>query len=380
MARHLYLLPVLLFAASAQAQNQPANSEIVVTGTRLSDTRKALEDCIRRKCPPNEDIDATLAHAENLFVAGEYQEARATTRKSISRNDRHARTHPLPVSDLYRVHSRVSAHLGEGSDYERSTYAIRRALKEGLPDEDVRILGADLEVAGMQAALHRIDEARATYRSIERKAAEIGRPDLAGIARLRGVWLSQLEGNTDTARRKLRGIADDRGPGMHVPRLAALALLARLDRSEGKTDSSDAFIEEMKRAGFVKPTLLYSPPIEMNNLRADAESGSATRLMATDTFDDKWVDVGFWVQPNGRVSDIEIIRKSGKDNWTAPVLKAIAGRIYSPIEGTGTGTYRVERYSYTSHWAKRTGTRIRQRSQDARIEMLDLTAEAPPTP
>jgi len=35
----------------------------------------------------------------------------------------------------------------------------------------------------------------------------------------------------------------------------------------------------------------------------------------------------------------------------------------------------VERYSYTSLWAGRSGTRIRQRSQDARIEFLDLTAE-----
>lgn len=209
---------------------------------------------------------------------------------------------------------------------------------------------------------------------------QIGRLDLAGIARLRGAWLSQLEGHTEIARKKLRAMADDRDPRLKVPRLAALALLARLDRMEGKTDSSDVLIEEMKLAGFARPTLLYSPPIEMNNLRADAESGSTTRLIETDTFDDKWVDIGFWVQPNGRVADIEIIRKSGKDDWTGPVLKAISGRIYSPIKDSETGSFRVERYSYTSHWANRTGSRIRQRSQDARIEMLDLTAEAPPTP
>lgn len=154
--RYLYLLPALLLAAPAQAQEKADGSEIVVTGKRLSDTQKALEDCLKRNCPPNEDIDATLAHAENLFIAGEYADARATARKSISRNDRHAEAYPVPVSDLYRVHSRVSAHLGEGGDYERSTFAIKRALKEGLPDDDVRILGADFEVAGMQAALHRV--------------------------------------------------------------------------------------------------------------------------------------------------------------------------------------------------------------------------------
>ena len=65
--------------------------------------------------------------------------------------------------------------------------------------------------------------------------------------------------------------------------------------------------------------------------------------------------------------------------WAKPVLASIAGRIYSPSTGGNVdGTYRVERYSFTSLWEDRTGTRLRQRGANARIEYLDLTDEPAP--
>lgn len=36
----------------------------------LTDTERALRECLARQSPPNEDIGAALGHAENLFVAG----------------------------------------------------------------------------------------------------------------------------------------------------------------------------------------------------------------------------------------------------------------------------------------------------------------------
>jgi hypothetical protein len=85
-------------------------------------------------------------------------------------------------------------------------------------------------------------------------------------------------------------------------------------------------------------------------------------------------DVGFWVEPSGRVSDIEMLRKGGDSSWAAPLLRSIQGRIYAPLADPA-GSYRVERYTYTSLWQSVTGTRLRQRSPAARIEYLDLTAE-----
>ncbi|MFN3388056.1 MAG: hypothetical protein ACK40O_03935 [Allosphingosinicella sp.] len=370
------MLPLLLIApAAASAQQQPAEpgETIIVTGTTLEESERALRECLARKCPPKEDIDATLAHAENLFVAGDYKEARRVARRSIGRNGRHAKALPIDVSDLYRAHSRISAHLGEKEDYVRSTYATRRTLERGLPADDPRVLGADFEVAGMYAATHELDRARQVYRDIEEEANELGRPDLAGLARVRAAWLSEIGGNRPYARHKLREIAEDPDPAARVARLTARVLLARLDRQEGKRDSSDTLVEELRGVGGSRPVLLHAPRIDLGS-RPMNEGGSVTRRMAMDNFDDRWIDVGFWITPEGRVTDLEVLRESGPTHWAKPVLRSIEGRTYAPLDDPQ-GSYRVERYTYTSLWTTLTGTRMRVRSPDARIEYLDLTAE-----
>ena len=82
--RRLSALPflALAFAAPAGAQQAgqpgaaPVAGDIVVTARSLQDTADALAACIARNCPPDEDIAATLAHAENQFVGGDYRSAR----------------------------------------------------------------------------------------------------------------------------------------------------------------------------------------------------------------------------------------------------------------------------------------------------------------
>ena len=380
--KYLYFLPLLAISAPLPAQDRTEEGQtIVVTGTSLSQTQRNLRDCIARKCSPDEDVAATLAHAENQFVAGDYKGARRTTRASLGRNNRHADQYPVPVSDLYRAGSRIAAHLGRGEEYEQSTWGIKRALKAGLPRGDARIVGADLEVAGMHASLGRFDSARSTYQEAARNAEKIDRPDLAAMARLRMAWLSHLEGDAILTRRKLEEIAADRRPETRIARLSAMVLLARLDRKQGRMESSDALIDELRGAGFETPVLLFAPEIRLNSRArvAEGETVSVTRLMATENYDDRWIDVGFWVTPEGRVGEVEILRHSGPTYWAEPVLASIAGRIYSPVVGAvPDGSYRVERYSFTSLWEDRTGTRIRQRSANSRVEFLDLTADPAP--
>lgn len=374
---HRCLIPLLLIApAAASGQDRPDGEAIIVTGTSLAESERALRECLARKCPPKDDIDATLAHAENLFVAGEYKEARRVAARSIGRNGRHARALPIDVSDLYRAHSRISVHLGEKDDFVRSTYATRRTLKNGLPEGDLRVLGADFEVAGMYAATSELDRARQIYRDIEEEAAELGRPDLAGLARVREAWLSEIGGNRPHARNKLREIAADPSPAARVARLTARVLLARLDRQEGKRESSDALVEELRGIGGSAPVLLHAPRIDLGSRPMD-EGGSVTRRLAMDNFDDRWIDVGFWITPEGRVSDLEVLRNSGPLHWARPVLRSIEGRTYAPL-ADAEGSYRVERYTYTSLWTTRTGTWMRVRSPNARVEYLDLTAEPRP--
>jgi hypothetical protein len=381
--RTFYFLPLLALAAPASAQNDSAErgQTIVVTGTSLSQTDRALRECIARHCPPDQDVAATLAHAENQFVAGDYEGARRTTKASLGRNNRHAGHYPVPVSNLWRAESRIAVHLGEGHDFEQSTWGIKRALKAGLPREDVRLIGADLEVAGMHASLGRTDSARYVYEETAERALAAHRPDLAAIARLRLAWLSVLEGDQQLARRKLEAIAADRSPDARAARLSALVLLARLDRKEGKTASSDALIGELRGAGFPQPVLIFAPEIKMTQrLSEEGDSANVLARTATQNFDGRWIDIGFWVTPEGHVSDTEILRSHGPTYWAKPLMDSIAGRIYSPTAGGDVdGTYRVERYSFTALWDERsTGTHLRQRGPNARIEFLDLTAEPEP--
>jgi hypothetical protein len=384
-------LPLLGLATPSVAQNsEPRGQTIIVTGTLPAQTERALRDCIARHCPPNEDIAATLAHAENQFVAGDYKDARRTLRASMDRNRGSAAQFPIENSYLYRAGSRVSAHLGEGKEYEQYSWGIKRALKAGLPDTDPRLIAADLEVAGMQSSLGRPDQSRSTYAGVIADANRLNRPDLAAMARLRLAWLSELEGDRPLARRGLREVAADRSPATRAARLSALVLLARLDRLEGRKDSSDALIEELRSAGMSKPALLFAPEIDLpervivNDPQAEMSDhltgvipGETLRLMATENFEDRWVDIGFWITTEGRVDDLDILRHNGPTYWAKPLLKSIAGRIYSPSGDPG-GTYRVERYSYTSLWMDRLGTRLRQRAPNARLEYLDLTAQPEP--
>ena len=367
----------LLLSTPEAAQLAEDGKTIIVTARSLADTEAALRNCLARKCSPAEDIEASAAHAENLFVAGRYDDAMAVLGDSLGRNKHYAKQLPVEVAGLYRAYSRVSVHLGHESQYRSSTYQIVRALKAGLPDDDAKVVAGRFEVAAMQLSLGKLRVARDTYGEIAGQADKIGRGDLSRIAKLRVAWIDYLLGDEGGARYKLRKMAADEAPEAKVSRISALVLLSRMDREKGKGADTDQLIAELKKAKLDKPVLLYSPPItdlKRSSIQDEAEVGNVLRLSAMDTFQDKWVDVGFWVDADGRVREAEILRRSGDTDWTPTLMSSISGRIYAPLKDPS-GSYRVERYTYTSLWEDRTGTRIQQRSANARIEMLDLSAE-----
>lgn len=360
-------------SAQAQAREQ---QDIVVTGRRLSDTERALAECLARKCPPDADIDATLAHAENLFVAGEYRQARTILKASMRRNGAEAKRYPEPVADLNRASGRVAAHLGFGGDYYSYTWGILRALKKGLPEQDLRHFSARMEIAEMSASVRGSDAAKIVYGELAADARKAGATGIAALAELRSAWLSHLENPQGEGRRQLARIAAN--PEAPNVGLAAKVLLARIARNEGREDATEALIGEMAALKLRAPTLLYAPRWELAQQEIDG-GGSVLKRLAADNFDDKWIDVGYWVQPDGRVTELEILRRSGDSRWANSLLRSIGGRVYSPTDAAEGGVYRVERYTYTSRFEDRTGTRIQRRSPQARVEYLDLTAETPRT-
>jgi hypothetical protein len=382
------LLQTLLLAAGIAIVQPPAAEPgtIVVTGQRLPDYRAALAACLARHCPPNEDIDATLTLAEALFVEGEYGAARNAIRASIARNRNQARTYPEPVSDLYRAGTRLAEHMGRDGEAGFYVYRILDALQAGLPVEDHRHFTARLDIVRSMAALGQVDTARRELRRLAEVARAGGREDVANLAELRTLWLDYLEAPYGLARRRLIEMSRWTDPERRLLSYGAKAMLVRIYSREGDNRRADAMMAEMARDGDAPRQLLYSPPYQLaqqNQAEADHQRQDAVfnrGLMTdnlterlTDTFEDKWIDVGFWVQRDGHVDDLQLLRRGrGAGGWEAPLLDSIRGRRYSPGDRP---TYRLERYTYTAtlHYTA-TGSHIPDRSPRARIEYLDLTA------
>jgi hypothetical protein len=384
----LYAFLVSAAALTQQPLSDPNDQPtIVVTGQRLQDYRDALARCIARHCPPNEDADATLALAEALFLNGEYHEGREAVRASLGRNRGQARGYPEPVSDLYRAHTRLSRHLGQDVDARRSAYGILSALQEGLPQEDHRHFTARLELSEYLMLAGNYNSARRELQELQRVARAAGREDVATLAELRMLWFQNMAYPESDARQRLLLMGRDTSPANRVRSTGAKLMLARIYRHEHRQAEADALLAEVGRsfATSGRRQLISAPQYTLQVTDPSTISGDLGEMFPSgnvlnrlsDNFEDKWIDVGFWVLPNGHVSDVEIVRADNNNGWADPLIESIHGRVYS--EGTE-ASYRLERYTYTAPYERVTGTNIPRRSRRARVEYLDLTQNEPPAP
>lgn len=379
------LAAVLALASPAQAQ------DIVVTGKSLKQTEADLKACLERKCPPDEDIKATLAHAENLFVSGDYKNSRATLKDSLSRNRRHGEAYPVAVSDLLRANGRIAEQVGEARDFQLSVLDMRDTLKKGFGENDFRTLVAQIEVGDSRAKLGFQREAERIYKEVEARALTAGQPRVASFSRLRQalLWRGQYDQNPTAYNLKntldrLNELIGQPLPESSDFALAAEVIKAKVDRKAGNGGSTEDLIRRFaERGGATRPILLYAEPLQ----RVDLQEGLPDNQPALNTLvrltalqaRNQWADVGFWIDANGRVTDIEALRTSGDQSWLKPVLANIAKRVYAPLRqdgGTAPGFYMIERYTLTARFEEgNTGTRMRRREATPRIERIDLTPE-----
>ncbi len=401
-------------AASATPSPAPASTgDIVVTGRSLTETAAALAACLARNCPPDQDIAATLAHAENQFLNGDYRDARGTMLSSIRRNRDETRGFPVEVSGLYRANARVAAHLGEGRAYQLSVLEMRDALTDGLNDTDPRVLSAEIEVADSRARLGYPDEARLGYQQVARTAERLSLPRVAAFARLRHAMLDHpgrvatpAERNSRMAREAratLASLIDQGGTiGTDVAFMAEV-MLARFERDMGDSSRTTAIMGRLAARSGSRPLLISGEPVQLTfNGDAVAASGagdsginvagigtgngasggnSVLGRSQTVSVESRWMDVGFWVNADGRVTDFEVLRHDGDLNWSRDVERSINSRRYSPIRADADGTpaagfYMIERYTMTANFRNDcTGSRLRCRAQGLIVERLDLTPE-----
>ena len=392
-------LPGLLIATALLALAAPVQAQdIVVQGKPLSETAADLEACLKRNCPPDEDIKASVAHAENLFMAGDYKTAQRTLNASIGRNRKHAKAYPVPVSDLFRANGRVAEHMGEGRQYQLSTLDMRNTLRNSFGKDDFRTLVADIEVGDSRAKLGFPEEAERIYRDVEKRALAAKQYRVASFARFRLATVARIRfdaeptpANRKELDKRLSLLTDAPLPGGEEFILPAKVLRAKTDRKHGSSASTDELVKEFaSRGGVDRPVLLYSEPLPRNENQPAAANGEpdppAWTRISSNAYG-QWVDIGFWIGRDGKVSDVEILRSSGRDEWAKPVLANIGRRVYAPLKaevGDNTpGFYMIERYTLTARVSDgvETGTRLRTREATPRIERLDLTEdnyEAPP--
>ena len=411
MSRSSFIwLSVAIFApTTAIFAEKPVDKEIVVTGASLSDTERTLKNCIAVKCSPDADVRAAIAHAENQFVAGEYRDAKSTLKKAIGRNGRYRNQFPVELSYLYRASGRVAEHLGETDEYRLRLLDMRDTLRSNFPADDAKVLSAQLEIADSRVKLGYPDNALAIYADVEKAALADGQNQIVTLARIRANLLTYAMGESEAykpdmkrARAGLAEIVNRPLPGSEDFSLVAEVALARIDRKEGRRDSTDTIMRRLVAFGADRPILLSAEPIDLpkSPYGERTNSGQSAPLNVGESrfegasmpapqnvlsqiprnFEDRWVDIGFWVAADGRVDDVEVLRTEGPGDWTKLVTYSIQSRQYAPIRNkdgaTHPGFYMVERYTYTARYMEDiTGSRIPRRSTQARIERIDLTPE-----
>ena len=389
--RKLILLALLAGAQPAFAQQSTNQSPtIIVTGIRLQDYRAALAACLARHCPVNEDVDASLALAEALFINGDYHDARTAVRQSIGRNRDAARAFPEPVADLFRANARIDRHLGMDNEALRSTYSTLHTLRDGIAQEDYRHFTARLELSEMLMRSGNLVGARRELAQLARNARAADREDVAILAELKSLWFDSLNVEASNSRSQLIAYSRLTDPADRMRATGARILLAFLYRAEGRAAEADALIASVgaSSAHGAHRALIRSPSYQLQTQEwfvppmssmAEFVSYGDTLHRLPENYEGKWMDVGFWVLPDGHVSGLEVVRQGAPTSWANPLLDAIRGRLYSAAPEA---TYRLERYTYTAELSDQTtGSRLPQRSPHARVEYFDLSTEqAPPTP
>jgi tetratricopeptide (TPR) repeat protein len=374
-----------------------ATAPIIVTARPLDGLRHDMEACLARRCAAPEDIRATLAYAEGLFVAGDYADARHVLYTALDRNHAAAADHPAEVAGLYRAFSNLAPHLGEVEDYRRGVNRTAATLKNGAGIGLAERLAARLEAGDMQLSTGQPDYALKTYTAVARDARKTGQMRVLGYAEMRRAKMLYAFGRTREGRAAYTSLIDMPGDDMAAFRLGARLELHQQDHGGAKPDLALLATDPGALPRDGSQILIWSPPpqeAEFTQQDVDRRSDRVPASRGTDpsqigrSFIGKWVDVGFHVEPDGSVGDVRILRSGGDAPapWMDHELTRIAGRLYSPLAPglAPRAPYRIERFTYTARYRSRSdgramiASRLRGRDGIPRIERLDLTPIAGP--
>lgn len=364
----------LLFVLTMQA----ATPDIVVSGKRLAD---AYEACVEQGCPPLRDAQVSIAFAEQQFRQGAYQKSRRTLAAAVARNKDNAAVAPKPVAALYEAYATVSLHDGEMDVFKKAVGGQVRTLRDNLPPTDPAVTAAAFATGDMWVSLGNGRAAESSYRAVERQALANGDATLAMLATLRRVGLANARRDPAGATRLLAE-AEAR-PAAADPALRSVLQVVRLRLAAKRDDNGqiDRLVGEIGQAATARPVLIWSPPYEPT-AQAAARAAAArfgetdpVSIATSDPLPIQWVDIGFWIKPDGRTAEPEILRGSRSNGWASYLIRQVSERRYtaSVVADGSQGAYRIERFTLRGTYQVPTGKLTRIRAGPAALEVLDLT-------
>ena len=361
---------------------QAASADIVIRGDRLAE---AHERCVKGGCTPLRDAQTTVALAEEKFDEGDYRTAKHVLARAISRNKANVAEAPRAVAALYEAFATVSLHEGDQNAYRHAMATQVNLLRENLPADDNAVVAATTWLGDMWMKLNQPRRAEIAFRSAEQQALRSGIEPAILRAGIKRAWYYASVNKMTDALSKIDEI--EARPGANDPDVQTVLQVLRLRIAA--RDANDAKIDELitrvSSSEQKDPVLLWAPDYEREALAEGA--ATALRLgypipvqtQSSDYSRIQWADIGFWIGPDGRTSDIDILRSSPTPTWTRPVLSQIARRRYAPALGTAAGSlkqgsYRVERVTRQTKYTTPIGSIISRRIATGDFEVLDLTA------
>ncbi|HLL30529.1 MAG TPA: hypothetical protein VK403_05995 [Allosphingosinicella sp.] len=396
---------ILMSLAGATPGDTAADPALAALPT-VPETASAVQKCLAKRCSPQADMRATLKHAKALMAEGSYKDAMVAIEASLKRNKAVKKRYPVSVSNLYRHHAQISASLGLGDDYYRSTWNIYRTLKQAFPNDHVRVLSARMEVAEMMRKVRGNDASYEMYRDLVRDARKRGKLNMSLVAEVQKI--SNFSRPGPRWMKRLREIGGSTDPALEDAAIQAKIALGRIYLKEKDETRFAALQEEFRAMRLAKPQLIHSPPYDLAEKEMGpgdgmdgfvAPSGSdgawgagmgdlrplnglaSTRMLEAGHsvtnylapgYESMWADIGFWVTPDGKVADVKILRSKGNTFWATRFLESVKARRYTPGNGDPKTSYFLERYTYTASYQSTTGTRLQSRSAKPRIEFVDL--------
>lgn len=394
----MWMFLLMLAPAAGDAQTAGLNQpDVVVVADKLR-LQKKLEDCLARKCPPNEDADAALALAGQQFIDGDYREARKTLNGSLARTRGQTRNYPMPVAKLWQAQSRVDSHLGEFAFAQSESVKAYSVLQTNLPTDDPRALNAGLELAALFGHLNRWNEARNLYNDIIQRSEKANHTEISALARIKLAkfiaFTSQGKIGRDGQRQiqeVLNPLVGSSNPAYKIYDFPARLFLARVAEEMGEKGAVEAVYRQIPGDWRPPPILISAAPIKANKLIAGAQeqtfqclqSGNLLscprpeNLISTQNLKRQWIDVGYSIQPDGTVTDVDVVRRSPiySGDWADRVMASVRSRRYAQSANAANfgSIQRLERYTLTAKMTTTTGSRVATPEADEVFEMVDLT-------